>query len=57
MLSDRRFTIYRTTHLSPRQGTLLGLIWIVVQRNRELGRGALEAARVWSPIPRREVFG
>ena len=40
MLSDRRFTIYRTTHLSPRQGTLLGLIWIVVQRNRELGRGA-----------------
>ena len=40
MLSDRRFTIYRTTHLSPRQGTLLGLIWIAVQRNRELGRGA-----------------
>jgi len=32
--------MYRPLHLSPRQGTLLGLVWIAVQKNREQGEGA-----------------
>ncbi|OGC44968.1 hypothetical protein A2V54_02600 [candidate division WWE3 bacterium RBG_19FT_COMBO_53_11] len=32
--------MYRPTYLSPRQGTLLGLIWIAVQKNREREQGA-----------------
>uniref|UniRef100_A0A832DUF1 Uncharacterized protein n=1 Tax=candidate division WWE3 bacterium TaxID=2053526 RepID=A0A832DUF1_UNCKA len=36
--------MHRPLHLSPRQGTLLGLIWIAVQKNRERGQGAFVEA-------------
>ena len=32
--------MYRPLHLSPRQGALLGLVWIAVQKNREQREGA-----------------
>lgn len=44
--------MYRPLHLSPRQGTLLGLIWIAVQQSR--GRG--EAAIVESKLLRELIF-
>ncbi|GEM_PF-5884859 len=40
-LEKGRTVIYRPWYLSPHQETLLGLVWIAAQQNRERGREAL----------------